>query len=702
MSFSGNDYIDVYVGEMKGRIEEMRSFISSVKIEDDNHVLIAQILKLLGIMEGASRMMDMNNIEILIRSLENVFSGVEDEKYEISTDIIKLAGIVFNFIENILREVERTSHDDVDISKWRDACDKAAAGYFFEVDNLVDMSAAGFQESGEYSDNNSDKDIFSQNVFKRIKSINVKISTIDDLIYSYEKLMTGQFLLKTHLEDFERELSRYDSSEPPVFPKTLKEEMSTMYDAILRTQKDIFKLRTLPFSMIFDSLKKEIQSESSKHGKKINVELRDNNLSLDKDTLEYTSIALFHFVRNSVILGIENEETRKALGKDPAGSIVIEASQSPKGVKIIVKDDGQGLDYDNIRARAIQVFPNRRFDIESLPNKDLQRFLFMKGFSSEMTGLGDLRAGVGLDIALDCIKRVRGSIRVESQKNVGTTFIVEAPLAGLTQSGLFVYTGSEKAMLPSHYVQEVFMCSQKDIKQSKGKNVISYRDTSIPICFLSILLRSRQKQITEFPVIILNYLETKIALAVDSIERTESLVITPLPEILRGMSSLQGVVIDENYSVVPVLDVSWIVQVVRDFTYYDVKKYQTEIKKEEARVLVVDDSISTRMVELSMFENAGYFVDSAADGLEALEKLSMYHFDLVVTDTKMPRMDGRTLLQNIKTSSKYTKLPVIIMSTNYNDMKDEFIASGAGAFFEKNGLQKNELLNTAKELLSEA
>lgn len=108
--------------------------------------------------------------------------------------------------------------------------------------------------------------------------------------------------------------------------------------------------------------------------------------------------------------------------------------------------------------------------------------------------------------------------------------------------------------------------------QVRGQNIISYKETDIPICFLSILLRTEQRRVTEFPVVIVSYLETSVALAVDSIERTENLIISPLPKILSGMSSLQGVTPDENYSLVLVLDIPWVIQEVRDFTYYDIRK----------------------------------------------------------------------------------------------------------------------------------
>jgi two-component system chemotaxis sensor kinase CheA len=279
---------------------------------------------------------------------------------------------------------------------------------------------------------------------------------------------------------------------------------------------------------------------------------------------------------------------------------------------------------------------------------------------------------MGLDIVRTCMEKIKGKIQLNSKKDEGTTFELTIPLSLATQRGLLVITGNEKVMIPSHYIQEVVTSSEENIISMQNKLYINIRNSLLPLYQLSSILETERVE-KNFSVVVLEYLENRIAIVVDAIQQNENVIVNQLPGILQKMNSLQGVVYDENYSIVPILTVPWIIQRMKDLVVYDVKKFQLKNKKVARRILVVDDSLTTRQIEQAIFEADGYLVETAADGVEALEKLEKNKIDVVVTDINMPRMDGRTLLSNMRHSEQYAKIPVVVLSGAYDEFEKKQI-----------------------------
>ena len=158
---------------------------------------------------------------------------------------------------------------------------------------------------------------------------------------------------------------------------------------------------------------------------------------------------------------------------------------------------------------------------------------------------------------------------------------------------------------------------------------------------------------------------------------------------------------DENYSIIPILNIPNIIQRLKKLVAYDLKKSRVKGMKKTYSILVVDDSSTTREIEAAIFESAGYAVESAVDGVDALNKLNEKHIDAVITDIAMPRMDGNILLSNIRRQDQYNNMPVIVVSGAYDpEAKKQFIDAGAQAFIVKSDFQRGNLLQAVEELLN--
>ena len=342
----------------------------------------------------------------------------------------------------------------------------------------------------------------------------------------------------------------------------------------------------------------------------------------------------------------------------------------------------------------------KREEILAMSDKNLQQYIFMPGFTTatEVTEISG--RGIGLDAVRNAMEKIKGKIHVTTKENKGTTFELSIPLTLATQRGLFVMSGSTKVMIPSHYIHEVITTGGENILTMQNQHFIGIHGKVIPLHYLSSILgTSPQKKISN--VIIVEYLETRMAIVVDSIKQNENVIVTPLPECLQKIVSLQGVVYDENYSIIPIIDIPYIMQKMRDLVSYDTKKYASKNAEKKHTILIVDDSTTTRQIEQAIFEADGYYVESAVDGVEALEKLRKRNIDLVVTDISMPRMDGKTLLTNIRRNENLKHTPVIVVSGAYDIYaKKQFMDLGALAFIVKSDFQRGNLLETVKELVN--
>lgn len=702
MAFSKENFVDSYIAEVREHIDSINSHIISLKNSPDDEEPTTEILRLLHTIKGSSRMLDYKSVENVAHHLESVFKGILEKKIEFTTNIVKLSFKCTELIDLILTKIAKTGSSEVKIDNFTETCERAASGFFFDPDSLVLWT----DTTGTFGDDSELHDEWEENFttttsFDQITSVRISIDRINAIIQEYDNLVIKQFRLKHQIEALEKRLANRNSERLYEVPHQLHEDLAATENAVFETQHQIFALRMLPLEMVLAPLKKEITKEAMNLAKNITVDIPETTFMLDKVILEQLRTVLLHLVRNCLDHGIEDEETRAALGKDRQGLISIHAKQVSNRIIITVMDDGCGIQYDKIREKAIEMNPNHRSEIEAMPDRELQQYIFLPGFSTSSKATEISGRGIGLDVLRNAMEKIKGKIRIFTEKDKGTTFELSIPLTLATQRGLFVISGDEKVMIPSHYISEVITTTGDNIITMQNQRYINIHNRIIPLHFLSSILGSgQQKDISN--VIIVEYLETKMGIIVDSIKQNENVIITPLPDCLQKMKSLQGVVYDENYAIIPVIDIPCMMQKMRELVVYDTKKYISKNQKKTRTVLIVDDSATTRQIEQAIIEADGYSVETAVDGVDALEKIHKKNIDIVITDISMPRMDGKTLLSNIRRLEHKNNIPVIVVSGAYDIYsKKLFMEAGAQAFIVKSDFQRGNLLDAVKELLDE-
>ena len=219
------------------------------------------------------------------------------------------------------------------------------------------------------------------------------------------------------------------------------------------------------------------------------------------------------------------------------------------------------------------------------------------------------------------------------------------------QSGLFFTASSKKFLVFSHYVSEVVSCCESKLIQLRNGTFLPLRNELLPVYDSSIFFgkadtqNSRKKSRS---IVVVEYLGKRLGLLVDEVTNYITVLVKPLPPALKKFRAVQGVVFDEDYKIVPIIHIPDLMSRLNAIKDFEVKKIEVDNRKKEYSVLIVDDSHTTRQIERMILETEGYAVCEASDGIEALEKLKSGSFDIVITDIKMPRMDGYILIENMR------------------------------------------------------
>ena len=271
--------------------------------------------------------------------------------------------------------------------------------------------------------------------------------------------------------------------------------------------------------------------------------------------------------------------------------------------------------------------------------------------------------------------------------------------------GFFVLANGMKYLIPAEFVIDVISESSLNYVEKENQKYVVYIQESesgseknreeIPIYSLSSILPGTPA--SERPVmdtiILAQYQGQKLGIIVDSMLKFVSLIKKPMPPAFEKFKVLKGVAFDEKYDMIPILYTPEIMKKFLSMRGYDSKKFEATTKKRVPRILIVDDSETTRLVEHSIVESNGYLVEEAYDGIDALAKIKDKQFDLVICDDDMPRMGGQILVDNIKRMENYANVPIIALSAKPIDKAD--------AFMGKAGFKRDNLIQKIKELLHE-
>ncbi len=485
----------------------------------------------------------------------------------------------------------------------------------------------------------------------------------------------------------------------------LKENTAARRVALDDLQERAMRVRMLPLASIFSLFPRVVRDAASSCGKKVKLEISGEKTEMDKRILEQVADPLMHIIRNSVDHGIELPVDRAAQGKPEQGLIRLSAAQRGDRVEIEIADDGAGINPEKIKATAERkgLLPAG----QELSAEDAVELIFRPGFSTAESVTTISGRGVGLDVVKNNIEELEGSVLVRSAPGAGTRFLVSLPVTLAVIDGLLVESAGSRFILPMAAVQELVSVPEQELQFLGNHPGFLLRGSAIPLVdltqFLGGAAAGRREKIQVVVVTAENY---RLGLEVEKLIGQQELVIKPLGGFLPRMPYLAGVTIMGDGEAVLVLNASALVRDVKEGGRSRRPAAELKTKKESAAgvkpsVLVVEDSLVVRELQRNILEAAGYEVETAVDGNDALSHLLQKPVDCVITDIEMPGMDGIGLATAIRQSDEIKDIPVVMVtSRNSEDDRRRGIEAGANAYVIKGSFDQQNLLDTVKRLVA--
>jgi two-component system chemotaxis sensor kinase CheA len=466
----------------------------------------------------------------------------------------------------------------------------------------------------------------------------------------------------------------------------------------------MLSLQLQPLRGSMQSLARHARELARTLGREVEVELEGEDTRLDRRITRELDDALIHLVRNSVDHGIEPPAVRETRGKPAAGRLQIRASAEGPRVRLVIQDDGRGIDFDGVIRRAVSIGLVDAASAGRMGKEEALRLLFSPGFSTRKQITDISGRGIGLDVVANVVNRVGGEVFLDSEPGKGTTFRVEVPVARRGEAVMLLRVGQIRLALPSSVARRATRLSPNAILEREGRTFAVLSDGAdgpgrtdrlVPFVPLARLYRQPSEDIQ----LLIEGMASgqPLALAVDDVEGEQEVLVRPITRKVATDRLLEGVALLASGEPVGVLSPAVLSQ--REYLRVLPSAQEKVVAVRRVRILLVDDSMVTREMERRLLEDAGFHVSAASDAQEALTLLAEEPFDCVVTDIEMPGMDGFELTAHLRGMEHFAQLPIIVVSTRDRpDDKLRGLKVGADAYLTKQSLDAGELVDLVRRL----
>lgn len=463
---------------------------------------------------------------------------------------------------------------------------------------------------------------------------------------------------------------------------------------------DLRDMRMVPAIQVLEPLRRTVREVSSRLGKQVELFITGGDVRLDRRILDALKDPLQHLVRNAIDHGIEMPEVRREAGKNEKGKLWIRVEPRGTRIAVVVEDDGGGLSPARVRATAVKRGLLSTEAAAKMTDAQAARLIFQPGFSTRDQVTETSGRGVGLDVVLATAQRLQGAVDISYTEGQGTRFTIDLPLSLASALGLLIRVGTAIVAVPSDMVERVFRLAPSDVGTVAGRVVARVDNEQITFLSLSeaiglprlpLALEAGKMQ----TVMLLTLGKERALYAIDEVVGQQDIVVRTLGPHLKGVVHLAGAAVLDDGRLVPVLNAPELLRAAAPST----RGISTgEIRR--PRVLVTDDSLTTRFAMKSLLEIAGYPVVTASDGEEAWEVLERTPCQLVVSDWQMPRLDGVGLTRRIRASPTLNRMPVILVtSLDSPEERAEGLEAGADGYLVKREVERGKLLELVRQLM---
>lgn len=472
-------------------------------------------------------------------------------------------------------------------------------------------------------------------------------------------------------------------------------------------QENLIRTRLVPFAQLLPRLQRTVRQTATALNRPTQLVVHNTEGELDRSILERLVMPLEHMLRNAVDHGIEESLTRMKQGKPSIGTIELSIRRHGTDVLLTLKDDGRGINLDNIRQKAQLL---GYLQPSQMPDEQgLLQYIFYSGFStaSQLTQLSG--RGIGLDIVQNEIKALGGKITVSSISGMGTSFTIRVPTTVAVSDALMVKVNDQQFALPLGKIERIVRLSPLILEQyfNSQTDRFEFENRTYKLRYLgefvdNMLTPDWSKTSLEWPVLLINAnTGQQVALLVDQVVGSRGqIVVKPIGQQFSLIEMVAGATILGDGQVCLILDPLNIAQQV-----YSKPRHMHElieefgVREDRSLIMVVDDSVTVRKVTSRLLERQGYDVVTAKDGQDALEQLEHIRPSLILLDIEMPQMDGFELTRYIRQHPVLNALPIIMITSRTGEKYREIAQQLGVDDYMGKPFQEEDLLIKIQNLL---
>ena len=694
-------YVEIFVREAEEHLEVLRKGFLALEKEGVDEEQLNELLRSAHTLKGSANMVDLVELAGVAHRMEDLLKDLQSGEMEFSSDLIDVFLVATDAIEALMAQAQ------------------SGGGISVNVDTVVKAL-----ESGALSEEHTEAEVSPDyQGSERRTSVRASVERLDQLVNRMGEILLSQKAMEARQQQMTALLQQMDSfighlqvTDDGHALKSLRGNMVGLINDFERDRlqlgyqaEDVYQrtmeLRLLPLASTTDEFERSLRNLARNLKKEVNFVVQGQEVELDRNMLDAIKPILLHVLNNAIDHGIEDPDTRVRLGKPKAGQVKLHAQYEGSFIEITVQDDGQGLDPEKVRSTAVKRGVLSLEAAAAMSDEAVIYLVFEPGFSTREFITDVSGRGVGLDVVKSNLDQVNGNLSLHSEIGVGTRLVLRLPLSMAIFTGLMIECCGETYIFPQHYVAEVLRVSPSDVLEEMGREVVRLRDSSIPLSSLARFLEQEQEArvAKRLTVLVLSFRQQTMALLVDRTLGLQEVVVKDLGCQLKSLDYFSGSTILGDGTPALIVSVSDLFAASQDRK--PLRLQQTYEKEQSAskrgRVLVVDDSITTRTMEKNILETNNYEVVVAVSGFDALDKLDAGKFDLMVTDIEMPGMTGFELTKKVRQREDTGDLPVIIVSSLASDDHRRLgMEAGAQAYIVKGSFKQGVLLETVETLIS--
>jgi two-component system chemotaxis sensor kinase CheA len=664
-------------------------------------------------LKGAARAVNQIDIERICQSMESVFQQLKQGSFTLNPPLFDLLYKGLDFLNTMLAEIDvtkKTITSGVYLPLLK-AIENAIKN-FVNTQKPIEKAETIFQ----FAETEKNIEEFEPEPILSIPEVSLtdKQSAKDTVRISTRKLenllrQAEEFIaIKATLGYYINEVQKSNHDDQSIIQRDLNQfhrNLSRMVDDMLF---DIKSTLLFPFSSLLDIVPKIVRDLGKEFDKEIQLTIQGAEIEIDRRILEAMKDPLIHIIRNCIDHGLETAEVRLKKGKSASGRIAINITQEAgKQAILIISDDGAGINRQALTEKVIKSGLSTMEAISHLTDQELLSYIFRSGVSTSPI-ITDLSGrGLGMAIVSEKVSGLGGSIMLNSEPDQGTIFTITLPLTLSTFRGVLVKINEQQFIIPTTTVNRAIRIKQNEIHFAESKPFFYRNNESIALVGLedALGIPVRKKQNTNqtyIQVLILSSALHKIGFIVDEVLGEQEGIVKELGPLLIHVRNIAGATLLGNGQVIPILSVSELIDsAMQSSTFLSAAKQEDETSATPAmRILVAEDSITSRTLLRNILETAGFTVKTAVDGSEAFQFIQSDLYDLVVSDVEMPNMNGFELTAKIRNDERFANTPVILVTALSSDIdKQRGMEAGANAYIVKSNFEQSNLVETIRRLI---